>query len=230
MRANDSEMSLPVLAAHCLAEIDNYRRGEPGTERYGLELIRRALLKSDHDAWAWVQHCFEGMVHGWVRCHPQRAVACRLESEENYVAQAFERFWQATAYNQQLKFRSLAAALQYLRASVNGAILDTLRTYQRPGEVSLPESGAPGEASMEDMTCGSELWDNLKSLFSNPRERAWPTYSFTVAWVQGRLCMCFPGRSHLPGESAVKSSRRRFLNAYSTSMVKIHAYPRRERR
>ena len=38
-----SELSLPVLAAHCQAEIDNYRRGEPYTERYGLELLHRAL-------------------------------------------------------------------------------------------------------------------------------------------------------------------------------------------
>jgi hypothetical protein len=111
------------------------------------------------------------MVHDWVRRHPQRAVACRLESEENYVAQTFERFWHATAYNQQVEFRSLAAALQHLRASVNGAILDTLRAYQRPQEVSLPESGAAGEPSVEDETYSSELWDTLNGLFSIPRER-----------------------------------------------------------
>jgi hypothetical protein len=165
------ELSLPVLAALCLEEIDNYRRSAPYTELYGLELLHRALMQSDQEAWAWVQHCFEGMVHDWVRRHPQRALACRLESEENYVAQAFERFWQATACNQQVEFRTLAAALQYLRASVNGAILDTLRTYQRPGEVSLPESGAPGEPCMEEVTCGSELWDILKGLLSNLREQ-----------------------------------------------------------
>jgi hypothetical protein len=130
-----------------------------------------ALMQNDQEAWAWVQHCFGGMVHGWVCHHPQREVACRLESEENYVAQAFERFWQATACKQQLEFKTLAAALQYLRASLNGAILDTLRTYQRPGEVSLPESGALGEPSMEDVTCNSELWDILKGILHNQRER-----------------------------------------------------------
>jgi hypothetical protein len=166
-----SELSLPVLAALCQAKIDNYRRGAPYTARFGLELIHRALLKCDQEAWAWVQHCFGGMVHGWVRRHPQSAVACRLESEEHYVAQAFERFWQATACNQQLEFKTLATALQYLRASVHEAILDTLRMYQRPGEVSLPEPGAAGEPSMEDVTCDSELWDILKGLFSNQREQ-----------------------------------------------------------
>lgn len=169
--ASCNMLSLPVLAAHCLAEIDNYLRGEPYTELYGLELLHRALRQSDQEAWTWVQHCFEGMVYDWVRCHPQRAVACRLESEEYFVAQAFERFWQATAFNQQLTFRALAAALHYLRTSVHGAILDTLRMYARPGEVSLPESGAPGEPSIEDMACGSELWDILQGLFPNPREQ-----------------------------------------------------------
>jgi hypothetical protein len=164
-------LSLPVLVAHCLVEIDNCLRGEPYTERYGLELFHRALMQSDGEAWAWVQHCFGGMVHDWVRRHPQRAVACRLESEEHYVAQTFERFWHATAYNQQVAFRSLAAALQYLRASLHGAILDTLRTYQRPGEVPLPESGAPGEPSREDVTCGSELWEILKGILPDPREQ-----------------------------------------------------------
>ena len=165
------EMSLPVLAAHCLMELDNYTRGEPYTELYGLELFHRAIMQSDQEAWTWVQHCFEGMVLGWVRRHPLRAVACRLESEESYVAQAFERFWQATAFNQQLEFKTLAAALQYLRASLHGVILDTLRTHARPGEVPLPEPGAAGEPSMEDVTFGSELWDILKGLFSNQREQ-----------------------------------------------------------
>jgi hypothetical protein len=166
-----SELNLPELAAYCRREIDKYRRGEPYSERYGLELFHRAIMQSDQEAWAWVQYCFGGMVLGWVRHHPQRAVACRLQSEENYVAQAFERFWQATAYNQRLEFRTLAAALQYLRASLHGAILDTLRTYQRPWEASLPEPGVAGEPSVEDVTYGSELWDILKEMLSNAREQ-----------------------------------------------------------
>jgi len=170
-RSLSSELSLPELAALCLAEIDNYHRGEAYTELFGLELFHRAILQSDQEAWAWVHYCFEGMVLGWVHRHPQRAVACRLESEEYYVALAFERFWQATACNRHLAFKSLAAALQYLHASLHGTILDTLRTYQRPGEVSLPESGAPGEPSMEDVTSDNELWNILKRILPNPREQ-----------------------------------------------------------
>jgi len=162
------EMSLPDLAAQCLRELGNYRRGEPCTDAYGLELLHRATFQDNQEAWAWVQYCFGGIVRGWLRRHPQREVACRLESEENYVAQTFERFWQATTFNQRVEFSTLAAALQYLRASLNGAILDMLRAYARPGEISLPE---PGEPLVEDSTDNSEVWESLRMILSNPREQ-----------------------------------------------------------
>src|SRR5215471_10647977 len=162
------KMSLPLLAAQCMRELDNYHRGEPCTEAYGLELLRRATIQDNQEAWAWVQRCFGEMVRGWLRHHPKREVACRLESEENYVAQAFERFWQSTTVTHQVEFHSLAAALQYLRASLNGAILDTLRAYAQPGEVSLPE---PGEPSMEDVTDSSEVWEVLQTMLPHEREQ-----------------------------------------------------------
>jgi hypothetical protein len=91
---------------------------------------------------------------------------CRLESEENYVAQTFERFWQATAVHQRIEFNTLAAALQYLHASLNGAILDTLRTYSRPREVLLP-----GEPQEEDQAASLELWENLQRVLPSKREQ-----------------------------------------------------------
>src|SRR5215467_14072849 len=78
------EMNLPELAAQCLREIEKYRRGEPYTERSSVELLRRATVADDQEAWIWVQHCFGGLVRGWLRRHPNRA-ACRLESDEYYV-------------------------------------------------------------------------------------------------------------------------------------------------
>ncbi len=164
-------LSVQVLAARCLREIEHYRQGEPWTDEYGLELLRRAIVQGDQEAWAWVQHCFSGLVHGWLRRHPRREVACHLESDDNYVAQAFERFWQATTLTQRVEFRSLAAALQYLRASLNGAILDTFRAYTRPGEVSLPEPGEAWEPNREDVTDSSEVWEALQTMLTNRREQ-----------------------------------------------------------
>src|SRR5260221_4250918 len=164
-------LSNAALAEQCLLELEAYRRGEPCDEAYGLELFRRATVERDPEAWEWVQRCFGEIVLGWLRRHPSRAAACRLESEENYVALTFERFWQATALTQHISFRTLAAALQYLRASLHGAILDTLRAYSRPKEVPLPEPGEPGEPGAEDQTDSLEVWEILQTMLSNRREQ-----------------------------------------------------------
>ncbi len=111
--ATRSTLSNAALANRCLRELGNYQRGEPCDETYGLELLRRATLQGDPEAWVRVQDCFREMVRGWLRRHPSREVACRWESEENYVALAFERFWQATA-RQRVVFETFAGALAYL--------------------------------------------------------------------------------------------------------------------
>jgi hypothetical protein len=184
------EMSLPELASQCLRELGNYRRGESYTDAYGLELLRRATFQDNQEAWAWVQYCFGGIVRGWLRRHPQREVACRLESEENYVGQTYERFWQATVFNQRAEFSTLAAALQYLQASLNGAILDMLRAYALPGEVSLPEPGEPGEPLVEDSTDKSEVWESLHMILSNPREQRL-AYLLFHCGLKPREIICF---------------------------------------
>src|SRR6266699_1312342 len=44
-------LSVLTLAAECLRERENYRRGEPGTEENGLALLRRAIGQDDQEAW-----------------------------------------------------------------------------------------------------------------------------------------------------------------------------------
>jgi len=164
-------LSIESLVAQSSREIDHYRSGEPWNDAYGLELLRRAIVQEDEEAWIGVQQCFSGLVRGWLHRHPKRDIACRLESEENYVAQTFERFWQATALNRHIEFTTLAAALLYLHASLNGIILDTLRAYARPREVMLPETGEAGELQAADTTDSSEVWEALQTMLSNEREK-----------------------------------------------------------
>ena len=102
-------LSNAALAEQCLLELGAYRRGELYDQAYGLELFRRATVEGDPEAWEWVQRCFGEIVLAWLRRHPSRATACRLESEENFIALTFERFWQATALTQQVSFRTLGA-------------------------------------------------------------------------------------------------------------------------
>ncbi len=165
-----STLSLPVLAEYCLSELNSYRHGVPASNQYGLELLRRALLQRDPLAWEAVQQCFKETLLRWMERHSLRSVACRFDSEENYVALAFARFWQATAGNQAIEFKTLGAALRYLRASLHGTILDTLRAYSRPQEVSLPEAGEAGEPLAQERADGRQLWEVIRSLIPNERE------------------------------------------------------------
>jgi hypothetical protein len=163
-------LSISALVEQCQQEIQAYRRGEPFHEAYGLELLHRAIIQSDEVAWQGVQQCLGEMVRGWLRCHLSRAAACRWESEENYVALTFARFWQATA-RQRLAFETFAGALAYLRASLNGVILDTLRAYSRPKEVPLLEAGESGEPSGEDQAVSNQVWPILQTMLPNEREQ-----------------------------------------------------------
>ena len=167
------QMSLTALENRCISEIENYRRKEPYNDQYCLEIFHRALLQHNNDAWELLMQRFGPMVKSWVRSHPRQDAACRLDSEDNYVAKAFSRFWQAAAYNQEVRFTSLAAALSYLKTCLTGAILDTLRSYAK-ADLSLndPDHPPQEEPAMEDDTDdGQELWSIIKSLLPNAREQ-----------------------------------------------------------
>ena len=166
-----SALNTQQLADECLKELDHYHRGEPSTDVYGVELLRRATILDDPQAWERMQYCFGSLILAWLRRHPSREIACRLENEEYYVAQTFERFWQATTLTQKVTFSTLAAAMRYLQLSLNGAILDSLRANKRSKEVPLPETGELGEPFIEDVTFGNEVWEVIQSLLPDKREK-----------------------------------------------------------
>lgn len=152
-------------------ESDPYHRSEHPTDEYALELLHCALMQGDQEAWEWIRHYFSDLVLGWLHRHHNRIVACRLEREDTYVAQAFERFWQATSLTKRREFSTLAAALQYLRACLNGAILDTLRTDAQLREIPLPEPGEVGEPYVDDTPGSSEVWEILRTILTDQRQQ-----------------------------------------------------------
>lgn len=164
-------MSVSLLAECCMGEMNKYRLGEPHTDRYCVELFRRALMQRDMLSWEVIQERFHNTVLRWMSGHPMRDVACRFDSAENYVAQAFARFWLATAVNQLVEFQSVAAALRYLRICLHSVILDAVRTYSRPKELSLPEYGDPEEPFVEDTHGGRELWEAILHLLPDKRDQ-----------------------------------------------------------
>lgn len=170
LNQSGSEMTITELAAYCVREINNFRRGESGSEKYSLELLRRATMLGDEKARASMQQCLSELVLSCLRSHPNRGTASESGSEENYVAQTFERFWQTAALTQHLEFNSLADALQYLHACLNGVILDTLRTYSRLQNKSLPDSSEPKELRIEGKFESKDVWESLKKVIPNSNE------------------------------------------------------------
>lgn len=165
-----AEIDIQILIEQCIYELNKYRHGERSNEQYGLELFRRAR-QGDQDAWYGLQQCFSETMLIWLRRHPQREVATHLDNEDTYIALAFERFWIATAHNQKLEFSTLASALDYLHASLNGAVCDAVRSYARRKEAPLPESGFAEEPFVEDDDESNELLTLLQDMFSSERER-----------------------------------------------------------
>lgn len=164
-------MCVSALARGCMCELNDYRHGDVCDNPYSMELLRRATILRDPLAWEMLQQCLSATVLRWVRRHTLRGRACCFDSEENYVAQAFARFWQASVLHEQLEFHTLAAALRYLHASLNGVILDTLRTYLRPREMPLPEPGWAGEPFIEDDENSGDLWGIIQHLLPDAREQ-----------------------------------------------------------
>jgi DNA-directed RNA polymerase specialized sigma24 family protein len=89
-----------------------------------------------------------------------------------------------------LEFDTLAAALRYLRACLNGAILDTLRAYSRPKEVPLPEPGEAGEPLVEDSDEGGEVWEAIRGLLPDEREQR-VAYLLYHCGLKPREIVCF---------------------------------------
>lgn len=166
-------MSLIALADRCMREIEKYRHKESYDDQFCLEIFHRAMVQHNQDAWDILQKRFSPIVRAWVRNHPQRDVACRHQSEEDYVQDAFVRAWQASTRNI-LEFDSMAAALCYLKLCLQGALIDSLRTYSRPKEIPLPEPGSDShymeEPATEDGYEENDLWEAIKSLIPEERE------------------------------------------------------------
>src|SRR5439155_12724095 len=151
-------------------ELQRRRWDEPGGDRYCVELFRRALVEQTDEAWSALQQCFTETVRSWLWSHPSHDVALLRDSEENYIAQTFSRFWYAVR-DQRLEFATLNAALSYLHATLNGIVTDTLRSRLRSKEVPLPEPGFAEEPVVEDPIDGHTIWDSIQSFLPDERER-----------------------------------------------------------
>lgn len=137
-------------------------------DRYGLELLRYALVQQTDEARLVLQQYFGETMLAWIDSHPHRDVALLRNSVENYIARTFARFWNAV-HDQRIEFPTLPAALCYLRATLNGIIMDTLRSRSR--ETPFLVSEYSQELTAEETIDSRSTWNSIESLLPDQRER-----------------------------------------------------------
>ena len=150
-----------------------------------LELLRQVSTHGDLEAWAAFQQGLEETVQAWLHEHPSREAACRVHSERHFVALAFEQLQQAVVQGQ-VTCETLSMVLVYLRASLNGAILETLRVSSRPRAVSNPWP------DVEDRPDRSEVWDRLQARLSDQREQRLAFLLYHCGLEPAEIVRCCP--------------------------------------
>lgn len=150
-----------------------------------LELLHRASTHGDVEAWAALQQGLEETLLTWFHDHPGSQAACRLHSDRHFVALAFEQLWHSVV-QRQVACETLSEMLVYLRASLNGAVLETLRDSKRTGVVSSiwPD--------VEDCSDRSELWDRLQARLLKRREQRLAYLIYHCGLSPAEIVSCCP--------------------------------------
>ena len=188
-------MGIAELASHCTSEIHLYRIGGLQNDTYCIELLHRATLQGDQDAWKIVQELLDETVRRWISQHPRSEEAGSLDSEENYVTQAFARFYQLTG-RQQVEFGQLSTALLYLKVSLNGALLERLRAFSRPRAISLPGLDDSGEPAVAHSTDNVNVWEILRESFPSTREQRLGFLLFHYGLSPKEIVSSYPQEFH----------------------------------
>lgn len=167
-----NKMGLTTLVELSTDELKRHRSKEPFDDRYCVEILRRALVEQTDEAWSVLQQCFSETIRIWIHSHHNSYAALLYDSEENYIAQTFSRFWYAVR-DHRIAFTTLYAALSYLHATLNGVMMDTLRSNLRfrSREMPFPEPDCFQEPVAEDSIDGQSIWDSIRFLLNDERER-----------------------------------------------------------
>lgn len=165
-------LGLAELTVYCTEELYKHRHKQPTDGRFCMELLQRATLLQRDDAWEALLRLLNENVLIWLRAHPSYSLAITYDSEENYVALTFTRFWSALR-EQRLRFSNLPTVLSYLHATLNSTVIDTLRSYMRVKCVSLldPAVAESVDVAVEETYDDDFTWNSIQSLLENEDER-----------------------------------------------------------
>ena len=194
------QMTVTDLAQKCAQETDFYFTHQDYDSSYCFELFRRAIRDKDDRALEVVIIQYQPLVARWVDKwtdkHPD--FPSFNEETQDFIAQAFERFWMSFTPAKVDKSPSLAAVLRYLQMCVNGAITDAWRKSRRlqieqetrdeDQEVSDPEP------TPEDLLQKEEFWQLIRKKAKDPKEYTVIYASFYLALSPREILDEYPGK------------------------------------
>jgi RNA polymerase sigma factor (sigma-70 family) len=170
------QMTVTDLAQRCAQETDLYFNHQNYDSAYCFELFRRAIRNSDERALeVWIvqyQPLVARWVDRWMDRHPDFSLF--NEEAQDFVAQAFERFWISFTSAKLEKSQSLAAVLRYLQMCVNGAITDAWRKLRR---IQIEQESRDEDQELsepdptpEDLLQTNEFWELIRKKAKDLKE------------------------------------------------------------
>ncbi|HSL45685.1 MAG TPA: hypothetical protein VK897_19780 [Anaerolineales bacterium] len=197
-------MTIDDLAQKCAQETNLYFARQDSDSTYCFELFRRAISERDDLAWKVLVVQYEPMVTKWVNKwtnqHPNFPLAAT--ETEDFIAEAFERFWKHFTPEKLSRSQSLDAILQYLKMCVHGATSDIGRKMRyRLFDQGLegPEEGqesdlAEPESTPEERLQKEELWRLIRKKSKDEKEYIVIYASFSLALTPREILAEYPGK------------------------------------
>lgn len=192
-------MAVGDLAQKCAQETALFFNHHDYDSSYGFELFRRAIRNKDERALEVVITQYQPLVARWVdkwmdNHHDFPSIN---EEAQDFIAQAFERFWVSFTPAKFDKSQNLAAILRYLKMCVHGAITDGWRKFRGirlEQEIREEEQKFyQPESAPEDLLQNEEFWQLIKKKSKNPKEYTVIYASFSLALSPREIFAEYPG-------------------------------------
>jgi DNA-directed RNA polymerase specialized sigma24 family protein len=195
-------MTVEDLAQKCAQETKLYFNYLTNDTKYCFELFRRAISERSNLAWKAIIVQYKPSVARWVNRwadkHPDFPLA--REEEEDFINEAFIRFWNHFTTDKFGKAQGLDDVLKYLKMCVNSAILDIWRKMQHRQFDQKLESNDDGEESApvepgptpEELVQNDEIWQLIQSRLKDKKEYTVVYASFHLALSPRQIIAEYP--------------------------------------
>ena len=192
-------LPLEDLAQRCAQETNLYFSHKDFDSRYCLEMFRRAICNQDELAWKAVILQYEPLVVHWVDRWVSRHPDFSLFNEEtqDFVAQAFERFWSSFTAAKLDQSQNLAAVLRYLQMCALGAATDSWRKLSR---IQIDQDAQDDEQEFsepdptpEDRLQNEEFWSLIEKKAKDSKEYRVVYAYFYLGLTPREILLEYPG-------------------------------------